>query len=130
MNYDHYDFAPLMDSFYKLKMFSSKIHIVTLYERDFNLSKSNISWIESTIAGSVVLAPDWEEWKKPGIVNYASKEDFKEKLQDLINGKYNLWLNHKTSLDYILNNLSLKKVNKERLKILNSLSVSQSNYGS
>jgi hypothetical protein len=130
MQYNHYDFSQLMDSFYKLKMFSSKIHIVTLYERDFNCSKSNIAWIEATIAGSVVLAPDWEEWKKPGIVNYASKEDFKEKLQDLINGKYNLWLNHKTSLDYILNNLSLKKVNKERLKILNSLSVSQSNYGS
>jgi hypothetical protein len=123
MQYNHYDFSQLMDSFYKLKMFSSKIHIVTLYERDFNCSKSNIAWIEATIAGSVVLAPDWEEWKKPGIVNYASKEDFKEKLDALINNKYNLTSLFEQSRDYILNNLSLKKVNKERLKILQSLCV-------
>jgi hypothetical protein len=130
MNYTHHDFVQLYDSFYRLKMFASKLHIVTLYDRPFNKSKSNISWIEATISGSVVLAPDWEEWKKPGIVNYASKEDFKEKLQALINGEYNLTELFEQSRDYILNNLSLKKVNRDRLKILYELRVTQSNYGS
>lgn len=125
VNYTHHDFMQLYDSFYRLKNFSSKIHIVTLYERPFNLSKSNIAWIEATISGSVVLAPDWEEWKKPGIVNYASKEDFKEKLQKLISGEYNLTEHFELSRDYILNNLSLKKVNRDRLKILNKLRVRQ-----
>lgn len=123
MEYNHYDFAQLMDSFYRLKMFSSKVHIVTLYDRPFNKSKSNIVWIEATIAGSVVLAPDWEEWQKPGVVNYTSKEDFKEKLQSLLNGEYDLTKQFEESRDYILNNLSLKKVNRDRLRILQKLCV-------
>jgi hypothetical protein len=130
LNYNHYGFEHLFDSFYRLKRFSSKIHIVTLYERDFNLSKSNISWIEATIAGSVVLAPDWEEWKLPGIVNYTSKEEFKEKLHGLLNGEYDLTKHFEESRDYILNNLSLKKINKDRLKILQQLAVAKSDYSS
>lgn len=125
-NYTHHDFAQLFDSFYRLKVFSSKIHIVTLYDRPFNKSKSNIAWIEATIAGSVVLAPDWEEWQKPGIVNYTSNEDFKEKLSALLNGEYDLTKHFEESRDYILNNLSLKKINKDRLRILKKLCVRQS----
>jgi hypothetical protein len=127
-NYNHHDYSELFDSFYRLKKFSSKVHIVTLYDRPFNKSKSNISWIEATIAGSVVLAPDWEEWQKPGIVNYSSKEDFKEKLQSLLNGEYDLTKHFEESRDYILNNLSLKKINRDRLKILQRLCVSQGDY--
>jgi glycosyltransferase involved in cell wall biosynthesis len=119
--YNHYDSIPLFDSFYRLKRFSSKIHIVTLYDRPFTKSKSNIAWIEATIAGSVVLAPDWEEWQKPGIVNYSSKEDFKVKLQSLINGEYDLSQLFENSREYLYNNLSLKKVNKDRLRILKEL---------
>jgi hypothetical protein len=120
-NYNHYDFADLFGSFDRMKRFASKIHFVTLYDRPFNKSKSNISWIEATIAGSVVLAPAWEEWTKPGVVTYTTKEDFKDKLTALIHGEYNLTRQFEESRDYILNNLSLKKVNKERLKILKDL---------
>jgi hypothetical protein len=127
-NYNHYESIPLYDSFYRLKKFASKIHIVTLYERPFNLSKSNIAWIEATLAGSVVLAPDWEEWRKPGIVNYSSKEDFELKLQSLINGEYDLHQQFEKSREYLFKNLSLKKVNKDRLKVLGELCVRQSNY--
>jgi hypothetical protein len=122
-NFNHYDFLPLYESMYRLKQFGSKIHIVTLYDRPFNKSKSNISWIEATFAGSTVLAPDWEEWQKPGIVNYSGKEDFKEKLQSLINGEYDLTRQFEESRDYIFNNLSLKKINRDRLKILQELCV-------
>lgn len=127
-NYQHYTFVQLFDSFDRMKRFSSKVHIVTLYDRPFNKSKSNICWIEATIAGSVVLAPDWEEWQKPGIVNYSSKEDFKVKLNGLLNGEYDLGKHFNESKDYILNNLSLKKINKDRLKILQKLSVRKSDY--
>lgn len=120
-NYNHYDYDDLFGSFYRLKKFSSKIHIVTLYDRPFNRSKSNISFIEGTIAGSVTLAPAWEEWIKPGVVTYTTKEDFKEKLTALVNGEYNITRQFEESRDYILNNLSLKKINKERLKILQEL---------
>lgn len=121
INYNHYGFDTLFGSFDRLKRFSSKIHIVTLYDRAFNRSKSNIAFIEATISGSVVLAPDWEEWRKPGIVAYATKEDFKDKLNALINGEYNLTQRFEESRDYILNNLSLKEANKDRIKILQKL---------
>ena len=121
--YNHYGFTDLFDCFYKMKQFSSKIHIVTLVDRPFNRSKSNIAWIEATLAGSVVLAPNWPEWQQPGIVNYETKEDFKDKLSDLINGKYNLARHFEESRNHIFNNLSLKDINKERLKILQELCV-------
>jgi hypothetical protein len=121
--YQHFDFTQTFDSFYKLKMISSKIHVVPLVDRPFNRSKSNIAYIEATVAGSVVLAPNWDEWQRPGIVNYESKQDFKEKLQDLISGKYDLTSRFEESKEYILNNLSLKKINRERIKILSELCV-------
>lgn len=120
-DYTHHEFTELFDSFYRLKKFSSKIHIVTLFDRPFNRSKSNISFIEGVIAGSVVLAPDWQEWKLPGVVNYSTKEDFQEKLSCLLKGEYNLTELFEESRDYILNNLSLKEANKDRIKILQNL---------
>jgi hypothetical protein len=121
-NFQHLDFLPLIDSIDRLKRFSSKVHIVTLYERPFNLSKSNIAWIEATISGSVVLAPDWEEWRRPGVVNYTSKEDFKNKLNEMLSEGYDLTSRFEQSKEYVLNNLSLKKINKERIKILKTIS--------
>lgn len=126
-NYNHYETVELFDSFDRLKRFSSKVHIVPLYDRPFTRSKSNIAWIEATISGSVVLAPDWEEWKMPGIVNYTTKEDFADKLHALLNGDYNLTQRFEESRDYILKNLSLKKINRDRIKILQRLCVHQSN---
>lgn len=121
LNYNHYDIVELFESFDRLKRFNSKIHIVTLYDRPFNKSKSNICWIEATISGSVVLAPDWEEWRMPGIVNYTTKEDFADKLQAMLDGDYNLTQLFEQSRDYILNNLSLEIVNRDRVKILQEL---------
>lgn len=123
--YQHIDFTQCFDSFYKLKLWSSKIHIVPLVDRPFTRSKSHIAYIEATIAGSVVLAPNWEEWQKPGVVNYDGKQDFKDKLQDLISGKYDLTSRFEESKEYILKNLSLKEANKERVKILSELRVAK-----
>jgi hypothetical protein len=53
-----------------IKELSPKVMIVPLAEEVFNLSKSNIAWIEGTLAGAVVVAPDWPEWRRPGIIRY------------------------------------------------------------
>lgn len=94
------------------------ICIVPLVDIPFNRSKSNIAWIESTYAGAVCLAPDWEEWQKPGVITYKNKADFASKLKAMISGEYDLSRLHKKSWQYISTHLSLENVNKSRLEII------------
>ena len=101
-----------------LSKLNNSICIIPLHENAFNHSKSNIAWIESTYAGAVCLAPDWEEWQKPGIINYKNKADFKKKLKAMISGEYDLKRMHKESWQFISDNLSLSEVNKQRLALI------------
>lgn len=94
------------------------ICIVPLHDSPFNRSKSNINYLEATYAGAVCLAPDWEEWQKPGIINYKDQADFRQKLKAMIAGEYDLKDLHQKSWQYIVDNLSLAKVNKLRWEIM------------
>lgn len=100
---------------------SPAIVIVPLAEHKFNYSKSNCAWIEATRAGAVVLAPNFSEWRKPGITNYSPGE-FGSKLTWLTNmplsERKNLW---NQSWAHINQNLALSKINKLRLNLLNKL---------
>jgi len=95
---------------------NSSIAIVPMVDNIFNRSKSNIAWIEHTLSGSVVLAPDWEEWKKPGVINYTSKEDFVEKLNSM--KEMDLKENLNQSWSSIQQDLILEKVNKLRYMLI------------
>lgn len=41
-----------------------------LTDCDFNRCKSNISWMEGTMAGAVCVVPDFQEFRQPGALNY------------------------------------------------------------
>jgi glycosyltransferase involved in cell wall biosynthesis len=97
------------------------ICIVPLHNCPFNHSKSNIAWIESTYAGAVCLAPNFEEWKRPGIVNYTDPEDFGKKLYAMTTGKYDLKDLHRQSWQYISENLLLENVNNKRYELIMTL---------
>lgn len=101
-----------------LHKLNNSICIVPLHDNAFNHSKSNIAWQEATYAGAVCLAPNWEEWNKPGIINYENKADFKIKLKAMIKGEYDLKRMHQKSWQFICNNLNLQKVNKLREEII------------
>lgn len=97
------------------------VMIVPLDDNPFNRSKSNIAWIEATHAGAVTIAPDFEEWRRPGILNYSTPEEFEKVLEDLLRGHVDgnfLW---RQSRDFILENLTLPKVNQRRQDIINCL---------
>lgn len=118
-------FIPYMDKnsyFRYLSEVEGSISIVPLSHRpeelDFNKSKSNIAWLEATYAGMVCLCPDWPEWRKPGIVNYKDNLDFKEKLTAMIEGKFDLKSLHQLSWQYICSELTLEKVNQQRLSVI------------
>lgn len=97
---------------------NNSICIIPLHDSNFNHSKSNIAWIESTYAGAVCLAPDWEEWRKPGVVTYKNKADFKQKLKAMVTGAYDLKRMHQESWQFIRDHLSLAEVNKQRLTLI------------
>ncbi len=60
------------------------ITIVPLHDSPFNRCKSNIAWQEATFAGSLTLAPNWNEWKRPGVECYENPLEFKLKLQQMM----------------------------------------------
>ena len=96
-----------------------QITFVPLFDSPFNRSKSNIGAIEGAYSGSAVFAPDWEEWKIPGITHYKDKNSFYfnlKKLMELSNEKRKE-LNHQI-WGYIEQNLTLTKTNEARAQIL------------
>lgn len=104
-----------------LRLVAPSIMIVPLEDSAFNRSKSNIAWLEATHAGAVTLAPDFEEWRRPGVTLYRSPEEFAEKLEGLIRGDLDLKFLWRQSRDYILEYLTVQKVNKLRSQILRIL---------
>lgn len=104
-----------------LKETRPAVMIVPLEDTAFNRAKSNIAWIEATHAGAITLAPDWEEWKKPGVVTYKGDRDFQRKLDALVRGNYDHAKQINDSRSYIAKNLTMEVVNKTRAKILESL---------
>jgi hypothetical protein len=97
------------------------IMVVPLLDDLFNRSKSNIAWIEGTMNGAVVVAPDNGSWDQPGIVKYESKEEFKSKTQDLINNPNQLKELWTESFNYIKQNLTLAKINRKRYNLINEV---------
>lgn len=92
--------------------------IVPLEDTAFNRSKSNIAWIESCFAGAPALAPDWEEWHRPGVITYSSPADFKEKLNWAIQNPDECRKQAALGWEYIKTNLTLGAVNRRRMELL------------
>lgn len=105
----------------KFKELSSSVMVVPLVDCPFNLAKSNCSWIEGTMTGHAVLAPDMPEFIRPGITNYIDAEDFKYKLNLLIKNPELREQNFKASHKFINDNLMLPEVNKMRLAIFDEM---------
>ena len=100
------------------------ITVVPLHNSGFNLCKSNIAWMEGIFAGSVVVAPNWEEWRVPGVHTYETPDEFEEVIGTLMDrfnsagGRRELLEENRTAWAYINENLSLKKVNQLRWNII------------
>ena len=57
---------------------SPKYSVFPLVDTPFNRAKSNIAYLEAIMCGAIIVAPDWQEWRHPGVINYT--DDFKEKV--------------------------------------------------
>lgn len=97
------------------------VMIVPLEDNTFNRSKSNIAWMESAFFGGMTIAPQWDEWKRPGCVNYASPDEFGRAIQDIMKGVYNPTDMAEEAWAYIQENLLLSRVNEMRLQVIQDL---------
>lgn len=95
--------------------------MVPLHESHFNLSKSNIAWIEASFAGAVTIAPEWSEWEKPGVLTYESELEFRAHIESVMRGEIDIEAHVKESWDHIQEHYELSKVNKLRADVLGSL---------
>lgn len=97
---------------------NGSIHHVPLEDNHFNRVKSNLSWLDATLAGSAVLGPDFEEWQDIPTVKYRNNEDYLEKLIMMTDNPKKFKSYHDESWDYISKNLRTSKLNEERLELL------------
>lgn len=100
-----------------LKKYKPRLMHVPLIANSLNAAKSNIAWIEATYAGAVCIAPDWPEWRMPGVLTYKSLEEYTQ----LLTSTEDRTAEWKKSMDYIQENLTLNKTNGQRIEILKSL---------
>ncbi len=117
--YTEFGMRPMPEFHSWLRTSGASIMIVPLTDCPFNRAKSNISWMEGTMAGAAVLAPDFEEFRMaPGCVTYRSGK-FREELLGLMDGGRELAVG--VSEDWINQNRRLSLINGIRHNILMGL---------
>jgi len=77
---EEYEWHGVLEWFELLGKLQPSILVVPLADTPFNRAKSNISILEGAWSGAAVLAPDWDDWRAPGVTNYTNPKDFAKKL--------------------------------------------------
>lgn len=104
--------------FQMLEQISPDVVIVPLEDNALNRAKSNIAHLETARFGSITVAPDWPEWKLPGVVNYNKPNDMAAAVRSLVTSPLPVT---KDAWNYVGRNLFLSSVNLERLGIYKGL---------
>lgn len=110
-----------VDYWKALNNFNPSLVFVPLWNCPFNHSKSNIAWIEGIHAGAACLGPDWEEWRRPGIINYKDQKDFADKLDLVMRGEVDTLKLAQEGWEFVQDTLTLEKVNVLRKDILQKM---------
>lgn len=106
--------------FAMIKHINPAIVIVPLVDNEFNRGKSNISWIEATIAGACALTPIWWRLKRCAM-QYGSKNSFEEGLNVLVNDEETRYNLYRVSKETITKKFVLSKANRLRADIIKYL---------
>lgn len=114
----------LFEYYQEITNYNAHVHWVPLEDNFFNRVKSNLSWLDATLAGSAVLAPNFPEFRHPGVSLYEAgiKRDFYREFNGMFNRSIDeLKRMHDFSWEYIRDTLLLSKVNQTRRDIINDL---------
>lgn len=132
MNEKQFVVTPPLDIFQYHKFMADTapdIVMVPLADHDFNRAKSNIAYIEGSFAGAACIAPDWEEWRRPGIMNYSAgqgetiQQGFERRLQQAMDLTAEpIWsVIVKNSWENIMRDLQINHVNMGRMGVIRKL---------
>jgi len=100
------------------KLAPSVFHI-PLHDNNFNHCRSNIGYIEGSFAGAVCIAPDW--WNVPGSLLYSDPFSYLDAFKSVLSGEVDIQTKNSEAWEYISDCLFLSKVNKQRIKLIQSL---------
>ena len=122
--YGNLSYQPSTDPFIYFKnlvsLGATALH-VPLEDSTFNRCKSNIAWIEATYAGAVTIAPDWDEWKMPGVLTFKNDDEYFNLVSKVIAGDIDTRKMVERSWMYINDKLTLSKVNQLRVQVVKHL---------
>lgn len=107
--------------FKMLKDLRPMVTWVPLMDNVFNRCKSNIAWIESTFSGGVTVGPNWEQWQKPGCLNYKDQKTFFDATEAVITQVVNVEEQNKLAWEYMMDNIRLTELNKLRMQVIEDL---------
>lgn len=91
--------------------------IVPLHDCKFNRAKSNIAYLEASMAGAVTIAPAWEEWSHPGIIQYKDNQQFLEAIRLVTSGEIDVRKSSNEAWAYVKQHMSLSKANVKRRQV-------------
>jgi hypothetical protein len=96
---------------------------VPLHDHVFNHSKSYIAAMEGSLAGAVVVAPSFREWKQvPGLIHYTSPQDYGKALIEAINlTPSDKRDRREATAQWFLKERNLDKINEHRLEVIKKL---------
>jgi glycosyltransferase involved in cell wall biosynthesis len=120
---DHIKTVDVIEFFPFLKKTTKHaLGIVPLEASTWNRQKSNISWLENTLAGAQTFVPNLAEFQQPGVKTYTPGK-FKEELLALLDSRTDKTRQDSVqqSLEAIHSNWTLSHVNKKRIEIVHRL---------
>lgn len=94
---------------------------VPLVPNEFNLSKSNIAWIEAAFAGAGTIVPAWEEWDRPGAQSYLNPDEFYHRMDKAMSNPDIQAEHGDKAWQCVQDTLRLTVVNKMRFDVLETL---------
>lgn len=114
-------FAPLTSYFKLMQRVQPDVMYVPLKDNAFNRAKSNINLQEGAWAHAAIVAPDWEEWRQPGVMTYDSTHSIGDVLDHVLSGQQDLETLNGETWDHILQTQTLEIMNAKRLELLENL---------
>ncbi len=116
-----YEWTDLFSYFNLLYEINPTLTLVPWHDDEFTRCRSNSSWIESTMAGSVTVFPSWSSEFVVGMVPYKDENDFFAVVRQVLNNPEDQGAYLKNSRDRVESAFLLKKVNPLRYKLIEQL---------
>lgn len=111
----------IMDYTELLCKLSPDVMIVPLEDNNFNRAKSEIAWLEGTMAGAACVTPSWDPWPQDNPFSYSTPISFKKSMAQAMDVPIRSSLYRKMCWNKIQSSKSLKNVNSLRRGVIRSL---------